>query len=512
MSKKKKSKKDYNLEYIPAMLSSQQFMDFDHSYKREGIIIPEQNRLFYKEDDGFFFGVKRGLERESFVGKLQEEDGNILIVGGPGSSKTTGFALTSLGTWTGRIIALDIKGNGGDMVSPWFDINRGKGKRLKVFNPTMEYSSGYDPYAFLQYDGEENLIHNARDLALAILPTPPGVAENRVWIKLAQNLLTGAILYYYELGATFNQTMLAVQKYSVEDLVTKILEGTSKEAKFEMIHGRNTSAEMFISKLRNLKPEILAGIGMDFGEFITLAVDPLVRSAFCTEEKKDIINWNDFISDEDVYDVILQIPENKLEQWEPMTTLMINQLTKTLERRADKHSTLGKTLLPVLIMLDEFPRLGTCHAIKNGLATLRSRGITFALFIQTLAQLDERYGVNGRREILGCCSYKVLINVMEPDDQEYFSRLIGTVKVGQRSISASLSKDREVLGYSSTLSEARERAVEPEELGALEADFILLTPKGFCRVSKVSFFSKFYREIFIPKLASDLAPLTFSYR
>lgn len=356
MSKKKKSKKDYNLEYIPAMLSSQQFMDFDHSYKREGIIIPEQNRLFYKEDDGFFFGVKRGLERESFVGKLQEEDGNILIVGGPGSSKTTGFALTSLGTWTGRIIALDIKGNGGDMVSPWFDINRGKGKRLKVFNPTMEYSSGYDPYAFLQYDGEENLIHNARDLALAILPTPPGVAENRVWIKLAQNLLTGAILYYYELGATFNQTMLAVQKYSVEDLVTKILEGTSKEAKFEMIHGRNTSAEMFISKLRNLKPEILAGIGMDFGEFITLAVDPLVRSAFCTEEKKDIINWNDFISDEDVYDVILQIPENKLEQWEPMTTLMINQLTKTLERRADKHSTLGKTLLPVLIMLDEFPR------------------------------------------------------------------------------------------------------------------------------------------------------------
>ncbi len=194
-----------------------------------------------------------------------------------------------------------------------------------------------------------------------------------------------------------------------------------------------------------------------------------------------------------------------------MTTLMINQLIKTLERRADKHSSLGKTLKPILILLDEFPRLGTCHAIKNGLATLRSRGVTFALFIQNLAQLDERYGVNGRRDILGCCSYKGLLSVTEPDDQEYFSRLIGTFKTGQKSVSANFTSDDELLGYTVNICETRERIIEPEELGILEKDFILITPRGFCRIDKASFYDKQYRELLIPPQLPPFTWETFGY-
>lgn len=511
MSKKKQC--DY-LECVPNIFDIPSLTDFPfpHSNWRLGHDIPDRNQLIFREDYGFCFGVKRELGRDYFVGKQQADDGHILCIGSPGSGKTTGPVIMSLGTWNGGIIALDVKGEDGDLVDPWYDLNKSMEsmrKQLKVFSPTKEYSSCYDPYALLRIDGEENLIHNARDLALAILPTPPRISENKVWVKLAQNLLTGAILYYYDIGADFNSTMVAVLNKSVPDLIKTIMGSNNEGAKFEMTQSRNLSAEMFISKIQGLKPEIMAGIGMDFGEFVALAVDPLIKSVFCTEEKTDIINWNDFNSNDHVYDVILQIPERKLEQWEPMITLMLNQLIKTLEHRADKHSSFGKTLRPVLILLDEFPRLGTCHAIKSGLSTLRSRGVTFALFVQNLAQLDERYGIDGKRNILGCCSYKMLLSVTEPDDQEYFSRLIGTVRTGQRSINTNCSPNGVILGYGASITETRERIIEPEELGTLENDFILLTPRGFCRVEKSSFYDKRYRELLIPP--RNTAPLKFHY-
>lgn len=509
MSKKRKFKEIDNYLSVDNLFKSTfGYPDEMLTDARFGDDVPKQNQLIVREDSGVFFGLKRHLGRDYFVGKHQGDDGHILFIGGPGSCKTSGPVLMSLGTWEGIIIALDIKGESGgengDLVNAWIDLNRRKGKHLKIFNPTKNYCSHYDPYNFLMLDGEDNLIQNARDLALSILPTPPNVNENRVWIKLAQNLLTGTILYYYDIGATFNQTMLAVHNYSVKELVRKIMGSDNENAKFELMHSKENSAKMFISKLQGLKEEILAGIGMDFGEFVALAVDPFIKSAFCTEEKTDVINWGDFNSDEKVYDVILQIPESKLEQWEAMTTLMLNQLIKTLERRADKHSALGKKLPPILILLDEFPRLGTCHAIKNGLATLRSRGVTFALFIQNLAQLDERYGVNGRRDILGCCSYKALLNVTEPDDQEYFSRLIGTVKTRQTSVGANFTPNNELLGYNMNICEARERIIEPEELGTLEKDFILITPRGFCRIDKASFYDKRCRELLLPPLPPPL--------
>lgn len=511
--KKRKYKHMENRLYTECMFCQQFLQQNDIlSSKRLGDDIPDQNKLIIREDTGVFFGLKKELGSDYFVGKHQGDDGHIIFIGGPGSCKTSGPALMSLGTWDGPIIALDIKGNGGDLEGPWYDFNRRKGKQVKVFNPTNDWCSRFDPYDFLKYDGEENLTQNVRDLALSILPIPPNINENRVWIKLAQNLLTGAILYYYGIGATFNQTMLAVQYYSVEELVRIIWGSDNEEAKFELMHSKEEiSAKLFISKLKNLKPEILAGVGMEFGEFVVLAVDRFVKSAFCLEGETDIISWSDFNSNDKVYDVILQIPESKLDQWEAMITLMLNQLIKTLERRADKHSASGKNLQPILILLDEFPRLGTCHAIKNGLATLRSRGVTFALFIQNLAQLDERYGVNGRRDILGCCSYMALLNVSEPDDQEYFSRLIGTMKTGQRSYNASFSPNNELLGYNINICEARERIIEPEELGTLDKDFILITPRGFCRVDKASFYDKNCRELLIPPPQPPLTWGTFGY-
>jgi len=470
---------------------------------RSGSDIPDSMALLRHQDSGFFFGKGDMFGPGYYVGKSQDQDGHILVMGGAGSYKTSAIALPTLATWRSTSIVIDVKATG-EFSAYLHRANRHNGKSLKVFNPLHEDSCGYDPYALLRSGGEENLVRNAMELALAILPLPIDLKEP-VWIKSAQSLLIAAILYHFHLGATFIQTMVAIQLASVEGLVTEIMQGES------------IAAKMFAGKLRDLKDQVLAGLGMELLRLTIFATDPLVQSALVEKKSTDMINWELLNNSSEPCDIVLQIPENKLEQWEPMTTLIINQLIKTLERRADKHSDEGRNLPPILILLDEFPRLGKLDAIKSGLATLRSRGVTFALFMQSLAQIDELYGVSARQVIFDNCPYKAILGADDADTREYFSRLVGSMKVGARGISASyIPETREATSFNRQINESIEPIIFPHEFGALEKNMILVTPTGFYRVKKTPYFGN--GSSILPdhqneqKTIQPLEALTYEYR
>jgi type IV secretion system protein VirD4 len=443
--------------------------------------IPNRNLLEYGVKSSFFIGKPVHQSNDCYVGVPSEDDGHILGFGETGTMKTSALVLPSTKTWTDRMIAVDVKCNNGEMVK--YRNPKTSGHKVKIFNPTKKNSARYDPYSLLRNGGEDSLYQNAEELSLSLLPTPQHSKENPVWIKSAQSILTGAILYYYRNGYSFSDTMIRIQSKLGQELLDEIQQGNVVEAK------------MCISGLCDLKEEVLAGICMDIKRLIPLATDPQIRSVFSVEGDVDVIDWNDFNSSDNIYDVILQIPEDKIEQWEPMTTLMLNQLVRTLERRADKYSR-GYCLDSLLIMLDEFPRLGKCDAIKSGLATLRSRGVKFALFVQNLAQLDERYGVSGRKEILGCCAYKILLGVTEPDEQEYFCRLIGKGRVASKC--CDLGSDLYFLGLNLGFDTEGRWLLEPEQLGCLGDRAILIAPWGASPIIKAPIFDRDCRGRLLP--------------
>ena len=323
----------------------------------EGFIpIPSGMMLDRHQDGCFFFGTT-GDCNDKYVGKAQDRDGHILIHGGPGSGKTSELIITSLGTWKGHIIVVDVKPKG-DLLPECERLSRLSGKELKVFNPLKADSCGYDPFAFIRSDGKENLARNAKDLAISLIDSQPDNL-NPVWVKSAQNLLAGVIVHHIDIEATFSETMTAVQLSSVKDLIKEINEKGSMTAK------------ILVSKLKGLKSDMLASIGMDLTDLAILAADPLVDKALSGEGKT--IDWNELNTATAPFNVVLQLPEENLAAWEPLTRLLINQLIRTLQRRSDKHTPEGKVLPPVLIMLDEFDSLGKIPSIKAGLSTLRNR-------------------------------------------------------------------------------------------------------------------------------------------
>ena len=147
---------------------------------------------------------------------------------------------------------------------------------------------------------------------------------------------------------------------------------------------------------------------------------------------------------------------------------MANQLIRTLEQRPQRTFSSGTELPPILVLMDELSRLGKFPAITSGLMTLRSAGVTFAIFIQSIASLDEIYGHTTARVILDNCSYKVILGASDVESQQYLSNLVGSVATPQGSISESYNMfTNQVIGYSRNIGVTLEPVIYPQEFSSM---------------------------------------------
>jgi type IV secretion system protein VirD4 len=526
------------------------FID-DQSFKFEGNDVPPKMLHLDKQDANFFFGIKECKNKEfegvtpvvmslaegqqyddrqaviselitdtviCYVGKSQNEDGHVLVVGGAGSGKSTCIAMPTLEKWGGTIFAIDIKG---ELTEHWNRIND-KNRPTKIFNLTKEKGvfSTYDPFQFLKEDDEindgANLVQNVREIAHAIIPLPPDTKEP-FWIQSAQHVLTAALLYGYKSGVSFLASLYSILEMPIWDLIKKI----NKSGVIE--------AQLHVNQFKEIeKPEdnrMLAGISAELSNRVMVfATDSRIMDELTPSE--NAIKWTDL----DTHNIFLKIDEDKLGQWDGVVSMMLTQLIRSLERRMDKKydtdgnplilSEHGEVIHPTLLLLDEFPRLGKVDVIQNAVATLRSKGVTICLIIQSLTQLDRIYGKVSRQIIVDNCPYKAILQVTDPENQKTFSDMIGDIKVKTKSIGESKSQGTSTASNnpedapsydswgksegttaSKNISESWEAVIRPHEFATLtvKKEIALLTPYGFCRVDSAPWYEK-EREISKPEV------------
>ena len=411
--------------------------------------IPKE--YFSTTPTGFIFGKKGN---SVYAVKPEDTDGHILVIGGAGSGKSSRIAVPSLLTWKERVFAIDIKGELSQKTASAHPA-------MKVFNPGAPGSYGYDPFYILAES--RDIVQDIMQIAFAIVPLPQDIKEP-YFIQSARNYFTGAMVYFYEQGYSFIETIEAIQLTPAVQLVEEISGSSSARAK------------LLTNQFVGAEPRHLSGIFSELSNHIMIfATDQEVRAAL---SKKDIITPNDL---ENGFDVFIGIEESKLDLWKNLLTLIVNQFLKHFERRPDEGAT------PILFLLDEFARLGKIESIIHGLATLRSKKITICPIIQSLAQLDAIYGKEQRQVIADNCQFKAILNATDADTQDYFSRLVGTYDKTKKSKNSNfeqytgLGKGR---GTGETTEE--KRIIKPEEFATLK-DIVMLSPVGYFRVEKVPY-------------------------
>lgn len=405
---------------------------------------------------GFVFGKEGG----KYAVKPESTDGHILIVGGAGSGKTSSIAIPTLMSWKERVFAIDIKGELYQKTAQ----ARGQGN-IKVFNPTDRNACGYDPFYMLKNSTDK--VSEARQISMSICPLPPDI-KDPFWIKSAQNLLAGLILYRFDFGYSFSETMLAIKSEPIRKQIDSIMADDREEVK---------TVKALVSEFCGMDDKTLSGVFAEVSNHITVfATNGDLQKAL--SGKGDCITPADLENGKDIY---CCIPEHKLDEWKDLLGMICNQFLKAFERRSEEEKT------PILFLIDEFPRLGKIETISNGLATLRSKKIHIALIVQSKSQLNAIYGKDISEVIADNCSYKAILKASEPNTQEWCSKLVGTYD--KKKVSSNYNADIMGVGKGQGTSTGTEekRIIKPEEFSYLQ-DIVCVFPNGYKRLKKANYY------------------------
>lgn len=146
----------------------------------------------------------------------------------------------------------------------------------------------------------------------------------------------------------------------------------------------------------------------------------------------------------------------------PLTALFFSVLLESLAAGGEDGEG-----VPVTMLLDEFANVGTIPNFETTISLARGRGVALWLGIQSLGQLEARYGKANARTIVSNCGTKVALSGLDVESAEYVSRALGEATVEGRSSSrhGTLSPT-----YGATESEHGRRLLTPDEVRRIAGD------------------------------------------
>ena len=164
------------------------------------------------------------------------------------------------------------------------------------------------------------------------------------------------------------------------------------------------------------------------------------------------------------------------------------------------------TPVPVLVILDEFARLGRASVIASAFSYVAGYGIRLLPVIQSRSQLRGVYGEHVADEIVANCGVEVAFTPKELRVANDLSDRLGYV--GQDSISRSQQLEGLLGNRSRTISDQRRALMLPQELMQFPADKLILLRGGIPPIigTKITYFgSRFFKKRNFP--APIVAPL-----
>lgn len=424
------------------------------------------------DTDGIFIGTpyktdNYGNSINSYIGIPKRSDGHLAVIGGSGSGKSSGIAKPTLKSYHNALCVIDIKGE----PSKFYDELKTKGAVKRpyfVFNPANPKSPSYDVFGWVKEDDPNNALANIKQIALALIPESNNNAD-RFWTDCEREIMTAALYYYYKLGLNFTEAVCMILSVPIFSLCYTL--NSCNDPLVKMIAGDTNM----------LDPKQLTSIGRGIRNYLScFSDDPCISHAFRGDSEGALcFSWNDL----DNYNIFLQIPEDRIENWSGPINILLTQLLQHLMRRPDIYSPEGKNVVPVFMLLDEIARFGKISLLSKAISTLRSKNVVMCLMLQSTAQLDKYYGDIDRRIILDNCSYKAILRAGDPDAQKYLSQIIGTELKVRFQSSESNDSTGEERSYTRQRTESIEPIIQPHELAFMK-DIFFVTPDDTKKVKK----------------------------
>jgi type IV secretion system protein VirD4 len=325
-----------------------------------------------------------------------------------------------------------------------------KGYAVRVFNLVdMESSDRWNPIEEVKTDLDAYL------LSQVIIENTEGARHrpigDKFWERSEQNLLIALILYIAHEASPENRNLAGLY-----DLLTN---GSFDEldATFKSLpdgHQAKRPYNLFCMTERKNQGNIIQGLGTRLKVFQTEAVRKLT-------EKSDI-DLELPGRRKSIYYCI--IPDSDT-TFQFLSSLFFSFLFLRLTRQGDRFG--GPNPVRVNFIMDEFCTIGVLPDFTDRIATMRSRNINCMMVTQSLPQLKGRYPYESWKEIIGCCSLRLIWGSAEKETSQYISDLLGKTTVEE------LSFRRERGEFDSAMITKAPRGrplLDPSEVGRIPFD------------------------------------------
>ena len=270
--------------------------------------------------------------------------------------------------------------------------------------------------------------------ALAKSMIPDGVGDSKEWNGYAQTFVTAVM-----------RRLMEQNRFSIKDLLYTCQSATMEELK-PLLAGTPAAAQLVSERT--------------FGSIQTIVTNYLSTYAYLTDSDNPF-SVAKFIRAEKPGFLFLSYRDDQLDSVRNMISCVLDVAARTIlalpansERR-------------VWLVIDEFASIGKVQSIEAVATKARKMGGCLLLGLQSVSQMQDRYGDKAAQTILSCLSSWLVLRCSDAETSEYISKYIGETEVSRMTRSESTSDSG---GGSDGRTEQiqTQRAVMPVELQRLK--------------------------------------------
>ncbi|WP_372784654.1 type IV secretory system conjugative DNA transfer family protein [Phenylobacterium sp.] len=387
---------------------------------------------------------------------------HVLLYAPTRSGKGVGVVIPNLLTWPDSTVVLDVKRENWEATAGY---RAAHGQRVLLFDPLDPEgrTARFNPLGHVERADPGAVLDELQKLAVMLFPAPPNA--DPFWAEAARTGFIGVGAYC---AATPGLP------FSLGAIYRELTDGDPRKRLPQALTARAAAGVPFspgavsaISDFCSASDNTFASIKQTLTARLNLWLNPRVCAA-TDESDFDLRDLRDHrIS------LYLGVSPDNLARVAPLYNLLFSQLIdlNTRERpTADKHK------VPVLVLLDEFARLGHAGVIAHAFAYVAGYGLRLLPVLQSPAQLRAEYGPDLTEEIIANCGAEVVFAPKELKVAQDLSERLGyaTVSGRTRSRPSGFSSGRRSLSES----DHRRALMLPQELIQMPPDRLIVLKAG----------------------------------
>ena len=353
------------------------------------------------------------------TGRHGRHNNNTLVVGSAGTGKTKGKCIPEIlsGAGGGSMVISDVKGEMYEQYAPILEKN---GYRTMLLD-TIYQKRGihYNPIPGLDTPNDVQKMSHI----LVYLGLDRSRIRDPFWPQAEEMQANCALGYFMEGGRGFEKSFYGLNRllatFDADALANgkpcdaaKVFE--AHRAEYKKRTGQESWAYEQFKKFVGLSERTFSTVQVSlYGDLMP----------FDTPEMREMTRYSDFdiksLAEEKTA-LFINISDTDRSK-DKFINIFYTQVMDTLCRYAD--SLPDKYLpVPVRFLLDDFGSSAKIEGFENMISNIRSRGISVLLLLQSIAQLEQSYGI-GAKTILANCNTKIYMGGSDLDTADYFSKL-----------------------------------------------------------------------------------------